>query len=232
MNAAMQYKQAALDAQDGGVPPALPAGMPGMAAMPAMPVMPMVVGDPYMAMGFGFPAGAWPMGAAIPATGSNASGHTEKTTIMLRNLPNDYTRDMVLELLDRNGFLRCYDFVYLPVDFKRKAGLGYAFVNMVTNQEAERAFQELQGFCAWRFTSSKKLEVAWGVPLQGLQVHIDRYRNSPVMHEDVPDKFRPLLFRNGVRIPFPPPTKKLKPPRMKAGREPGPEDDVDDEPDA
>lgn len=141
-----------------------------------------------------------------------------RTTIMLRNLPNDYTRDMVLELLDANDFLGCYDFVYVPIDFKRQAGLGYAFVNMVNNQVAQRAFASLQGFSAWQFTSSKILEVAWGEPLQGLAAHIDRYRNSPVMHDDVPDEFRPLLFQNGFRIPFPQPTKKLQKPRMKAGR--------------
>merc|ERR1740123_2226645 len=45
----------------------------------------------------------------------------ERTTVMLRNLPNDYTRDMLLALLDKEGFQGKYNFVYLPMDFKRMA---------------------------------------------------------------------------------------------------------------
>merc|ERR1740120_413238 len=60
----------------------------------------------------------------------------ERTTIMLRNIPNDYTRDMLLELLDSEGLASLYDFVYLPSDFKRWQGLGYAFVNMVSHEDA------------------------------------------------------------------------------------------------
>jgi len=139
-----------------------------------------------------------------------------RTTVMLRNLPNDYNREMLLQLLDAHGFAGHFDFVYLPIDFKRKAGLGYAFVNMTTAAAAEHAFATMQGFVAWQFCSSKVLEVSWGEPLQGLEAHIDRYRNSPVMHADVPENFRPLLFQGGVVVPFPQPTKKVQKPRMKA----------------
>lgn len=51
--------------------------------------------------------------------------------VMLRNLPNNYTRDMFLSLLDEEGLSELYDFVYLPMDFCRDANLGYAFVNLV-----------------------------------------------------------------------------------------------------
>ena len=62
---------------------------------------------------------------------------------MLRNLPNNYTRDMLLELIDSLGFRGQYapgfcfqlkiveDFIYLPIDFQTQACLGYAFVNLV-----------------------------------------------------------------------------------------------------
>merc|ERR1719507_2334427 len=120
---------------------------------------------------------------------------------------------MVLDLLDAHGFAGCYDFVYYPIDFKRKAGLGYAFLNMVAHSEARRVSVCLHGFSRWHYRSAKVLEVTWGTPLQGLAAHIHRYRNSPVMHEDVPDEFKPLMFRDGIRVPFPSPTKKLNRPR-------------------
>merc|ERR1712217_871416 len=152
-----------------------------------------------------------------PACESSCSpSESSRTTVMMRNLPNDITREMLLELLDTHGFRGFYDFIYLPVDFKRRAGLGYAFVNMATHQAAERMFEVMQGFTAWPYSSTKVLDLAWGEPLQGLEAHVERYRNSPVMHRDVPDKFKPLLFQGDVRVPFPPPTKRLQRPRAKA----------------
>lgn len=134
------------------------------------------------------------------------------TTVMLRNLPNDYTRDMLMELLDTKGFGGNYDFLYLPFDFRRQAGLGYAFVNFSTHEEALRAMLELVGFKDWKVLSQKVLQVSWSNPLQGLAKNIQRYRNSPVMHPDVPDEFKPLLLENGHCVSFPPPQCKLAPP--------------------
>merc|ERR1719401_2723791 len=110
---------------------------------------------------------------------------------MLRNLPNKYTRSALMGLLDENGFKDCYDLVYLPIDFKRSASFGYAFVNMGTHADAERSFKVFQGFSNWTICASNKvLQVAWGEPLQGLDAHVERYRNSPVMHEDIPEEFK------------------------------------------
>ena len=71
--------------------------------------------------------------------------------MMMRNLPNNYTRpvsacaalqqaartkwlcrSMLLQLLDSRDFAGQYDFLYLPIDFTRRANLGYAFVNLVS----------------------------------------------------------------------------------------------------
>mmetsp|Transcript_8467 Transcript_8467/g.21279 ORF Transcript_8467/g.21279 Transcript_8467/m.21279 type:complete len:157 (+) Transcript_8467:2-472(+) len=145
---------------------------------------------------------------------------------MLRNIPNDYTRQMLLELLDTEGFNKDYNFVYIPMDFKRQAGLGYAFVNLIGHSEAERFMAHFEGFSRWKFSSNKICEAAWGTPLQGLNQHIERYRNSPLMHADVPDEFKPILLQDGERIPFPEPSRRIKPPRVKlqcSGSSPQPE---------
>lgn len=140
-------------------------------------------------------------------------------TLMLRNLPNNYTRVMLLSLLDSEGFSGQYDFVYLPIDFKSHASLGYAFVNLSTTQAAERCWKVFEGFNKWVVPSSKVCSVNWSTPFQGLDAHVERYRNSPVMHEHVPDEYKPMLLSEGKRLPFPPPTKKIRAPRIRPGRD-------------
>merc|ERR1712232_62 len=58
-----------------------------------------------------------------------AKGDAPRTTVMLRNMPNNYSRKMFIEMLDHEGFTGHMDFLYLPMDFERRASLGYAFVN-------------------------------------------------------------------------------------------------------
>mmetsp|Transcript_100101 Transcript_100101/g.250927 ORF Transcript_100101/g.250927 Transcript_100101/m.250927 type:complete len:372 (-) Transcript_100101:261-1376(-) len=139
---------------------------------------------------------------------------SSRTTIMLRNLPNNYTRAMLLDLIDWAGFAGKYDFLYLPIDFRTHAALGYTFINLVSPEEAERLRKFFDGFSKWALPSSKVCSATWSHPHQGYEAHVQRYRNSPLMHEAVPDAYRPILFTDGVRVPFPPPTKKIKPPRQ------------------
>ena len=39
-----------------------------------------------------------------------------RTTIMVRNIPNKYTQDMLLELFEKNHKKK-FDFFYLPIDY-------------------------------------------------------------------------------------------------------------------
>lgn len=136
----------------------------------------------------------------------------DQTTVMLRNLPNNYTRDMLLTLLDDKGFAGRFDFVYLPMDFCRDANLGYAFVNLCDTKTLRQMWRRFEGFCDWAVPSSKVCEVKLSGPHQGFMEHMERYRNSPVMHRSVPDAYKPIIFQDGVRIAFPRPTKRIKPP--------------------
>lgn len=162
-----------------------------------------------------------------PRRGNAASGSREKqhrrtgrqepqplTTVMLRNLPNNYSRSHLMELLDARGFARHYNFIYFPMDFRTHAAVGYAFVNMEAPEDAEELWRKFQGFDEWAVPSAKVCAVSWSQPHQGLAAHVARYRNSPLMHASVPDEYRPVLLRNGEVVPFPEPTKRIKPPRQ------------------
>lgn len=139
----------------------------------------------------------------------------DRTTLMFRNLPNNYNRSTLLHMLDSEGFKATYNLVYLPTDFRNFAGFGYAFVNFVSHDDARRAKASFQGFARWRVPSRKTCDVVWSGPVQGLQAHTERYRNSPVMHDSVPDEYKPAVFVDGIRVPFPAPTKRIRPPRVR-----------------
>jgi len=59
--------------------------------------------------------------------------YDEYTTIMLKNIPNKYTREMLVKELRKQGFTGQYDFLYLPTDFANDANPGYCFVDFRTN---------------------------------------------------------------------------------------------------
>jgi len=149
---------------------------------------------------------------AVP---KSRTGPDDRTTLMLRNLPNNYTRTAVLDMLDSEGLAGTYCFVYVPTDFKNFTGFGYAFVGFCAHEHAAQAKRHYQGFSRWKVPSQKTCDVAWSGPVQGLEQHTERYRNSPVMHPGVPDEYKPAVFVNGVRAPFPAPTKRIRPPRLR-----------------
>lgn len=176
--------------------------MPPMMFMPPWQQVPPMMAPPHGA-------------SKSPSSGLGAVGSSAgKTTVMWRNLPNNYTRDGLLELMQQLGFEGAFDFFYSPIDFSSNALVGYAFVNFISTEEADRFYSQLHGFTKWTLKSEKVSEVTWS-SLQGLTHHIDRYRNSPVMHADVSDENKPVLMQDGKRIAFPEPTKKIRAPHLK-----------------
>lgn len=135
-----------------------------------------------------------------------------RTTVCLRNVPNNYTRQMLLELLEEQGLSGHFDFLYLPCDFHRHANLGYAFVNLVDEASVMLFWRILDGFTGWALPTAKVGKVSFSGPHQGLLAHIERYRNSPVMHKSVPDEYKPMIFASGEPQPFPSATRKIKRP--------------------
>jgi hypothetical protein len=132
------------------------------------------------------------------------------STVMIRGVPNGFTRDMLVKLLDAHGFAGCYGFLYLPIDFQKDVACGYAIVQLFTYSDARRLREHFQKFAGWPKCSAKLCD--------HFLANVDRYRNIPAQHESVPDKFKPALFNeDGDRIPFPPPTNTIRlPPTLEA----------------
>jgi len=176
---------------------------------------------------FGEAAGVWDPSTPSTASGdslatdsaSEVEGHAmadAKTTVMLRNLPKALTRDMLVRTLDRLGFAGVCDFVYVPIEFTGGTNLGYALVNVTSPRAAARVWAALDGFRGWELPSDEACSVSWSDPHQGLSALVEKYRNSPVMHQDIPDEWRPALFSCGMRAQFPEPTKAIKAPKVRS----------------
>jgi hypothetical protein len=137
-------------------------------------------------------------------------GHENHTTMMLRNIPNKYTRDMLVNQVSRD-FRGQFDFVYLPIDFKNKCNVGYGFINFRTLQARIHFANAFDGVdvskCLPGLNSRKVVEVSFA-RVHGLDENVNRLRNSPVMTElaDHPE-WMPLIFdEDGEVLPFPQPT--------------------------
>jgi len=135
-------------------------------------------------------------------------GQEPKTTVALRSIPLHFARDQIMQQLDARGFAGQYDFLYLPIDFSRRQNFGYSFVNLTSHERAQRIIAEFDGI-DWGQPGEGKAVVSWSLT-QGLDLHIERYRNSPVMHESMLDECKPIVLEGGVRVDFPPPTKKVQ----------------------
>merc|ERR1711972_694492 len=112
--------------------------------------------------------------------------------VMLRNIPTEYTRASLLEIIDQQGFKGLYDFVYLPLVFQTGLNLTYAFVNLSTVEDAGKFLAHFAGFNDWGMPSDMVCETVWCDALQGVNAFIGRYRDSPIMHESVEDRFQPV----------------------------------------
>lgn len=128
-----------------------------------------------------------------------------RTTVVIRGVPHSLSRAQLMEVLDKEGFSAKYNFVYLPIEFTRGTNFGYAFVDFLDAQWAQHSMIYFKDFDNWGVPHKAQSNVAWSV-LQNLENHVERYRNSPVMHPDVADECKPVMLSNGVRVPFPAPT--------------------------
>jgi hypothetical protein len=133
-----------------------------------------------------------------------------KTTVMVRNLQSSVTQGMFVQQVCDYGFLGLFDFVYMPMNFRAQGNFGYAFVNFISVEVALRFMAHLRAL----ETDEQQWRSVWST-CQGLDANIERYRNSPLMHELIPLDCKPSIYdENGNQVAFPAPTKPFKKPRI------------------
>lgn len=157
-------------------------------------------------------SGHGPHGSASPGCGGSSnhrfslslekvqSGADIRTALMIRNIPNKYNQKMLLSALEENHRGH-FDFMYLPIDFKNKCNVGYAFINFTKPQYIICFYEEFHGRKWGKFNSEKVCEITYA-RIQGKQQLINHFQNSSLMNED--PKCRPVVFgQNGEQEEFP-----------------------------
>jgi len=133
-----------------------------------------------------------------------SDGRERRTTLMIKNIPNKYSQKMLLAAVDEHHRGK-YDFFYLPIDFKNKCNVGYAFINFIDCLSIIPFYNEFHGKKWEKFNSEKVCAITYA-RIQGKNSLIAHFQNSSLMCED--RKCRPIIFHSegphqGEQEPFP-----------------------------
>ena len=110
---------------------------------------------------------------------------------MIRNIPNKYNQEIMMGLLEEAGLMGTFDFFYLPIDFRNKCGLGYAFVNFLSHADAVRAYAAFHNRRWDEFNSKKVCEITYG-RVQGQDELVQHFKTAKFPSTDA--EYCPLVF--------------------------------------
>lgn len=144
-----------------------------------------------------FDQGAVVAPGALPELQDAPADWGETLTVMMRNLPNKYSQQMLLEEINQTGFAGTYDFLYLPIDPETKANRGYAFINFVGPAQSWAFKNCYEGRQIGHFNSGKVITVM-PATLQGFEANHAHYASARVSRGD--PSLRPLFLREPSRV--------------------------------
>ncbi|KAJ8763567.1 hypothetical protein K2173_002450 [Erythroxylum novogranatense] len=144
----------------------------------------------------------------------------DNTTVMIRNIPNKYTRELLMDFLDNYCMVEnqsqkaevqrselvnettvsAFDFLYLPMDFAKGANKGYAFVNF-TDPRAAWNFHRATDNQPWDLFQSSKIREIACARIQGKEQLVSHFHNSTFECDS--DMYLPVCFsppRDGSRV--------------------------------
>ena len=120
-------------------------------------------------------------------------GNDMRTTIMIKNIPNKYDQKLLLDAINENH-LNTYDFFYLPIDFKNRCNVGYAFINFKQPLSIINFYHEFNGKKWKKFNSEKVCLITYG-RVQGFKSLLVHFKASNVMVQ-TDSRLKPIIFTN------------------------------------
>jgi len=120
-------------------------------------------------------------------------GQWDCTTVMLRNLPDQYTRAMLMDTISVAGFRDTFDFFHVPMDSGTNMSKGHAFINFRDSETAWRFKVAFDGKPMGDFNSIKFVVVTKAV-LQGFEANYAHHHNAHSSRGDI--SMRPMFLNN------------------------------------
>eukprot|EP00403_Amphidinium_massartii_P012025 CAMPEP_0178425300 /NCGR_PEP_ID=MMETSP0689_2-20121128/28650_1 /TAXON_ID=160604 /ORGANISM="Amphidinium massartii, Strain CS-259" /LENGTH=314 /DNA_ID=CAMNT_0020046955 /DNA_START=13 /DNA_END=954 /DNA_ORIENTATION=+ len=118
------------------------------------------------------------------------------TSLMMRNVPATFTQEGLMQQLNADGFDGRYNYLYMPFNLATSKTKGYAFINMVTVDDAAKLVEAWSGICL------VPNEESWGSPpmrlhfsaavLQGFEANVRKMLRSKLCRIRNPN-FRPYV---------------------------------------
>ena len=126
------------------------------------------------------------------------SGVDQRTTVMIRHIPNKYSLRTLTEELNHK-FKNKYDIVYLPIDYTNNCNLGFAFINFIHPLYIVDFYDTFSGKKWKRFLSTKRCELAYA-KIQGRNDLLIHFEKGVVMNSQPREK-KPLIL--SISAPYP-----------------------------
>lgn len=110
---------------------------------------------------------------------------------MIKNIPNKYTKKMLLKEIEQN-FKDKFDFFYLPIDFNNNCNMGYAFINFTSVETVKNFYVEFNAK-RWKKFNSEKICTVKYAKIQGKAKCKKIFKDSILLEKK--KKFRPFITR-------------------------------------
>lgn len=131
------------------------------------------------------------------------------TTVVLHNIPKKCARDKFEEWLDEMGFLSDIDFLYVPMDMRKKCNLGQAILNFRTEEAFDR-FSKKFHLVSVKKTSpgaiGNGVHTVVAAPIQGKDANVAKLIKSSLlmsMLANTPEWLPRVFGEDGLPIEFP-----------------------------
>eukprot|EP00929_Paragymnodinium_shiwhaense_P006772 TRINITY_DN110730_c0_g1_i1.p1 TRINITY_DN110730_c0_g1~~TRINITY_DN110730_c0_g1_i1.p1 ORF type:complete len:487 (-),score=73.86 TRINITY_DN110730_c0_g1_i1:563-1963(-) len=144
-----------------------------------------------------------PASDAVDAQPNNFQGVFQEgvtTTLCIKHLAKDTTKQTLQDLLDGAGFKCTYDFIFVRADKSKQGCAGFAFVNFVSSDEAAFFKDSFSDICEGVLQPGKPVAVLAGIN-QGLAKLISAHRQFA--KPDFPVEYQPSVFEDGFEVDFP-----------------------------
>jgi hypothetical protein len=125
-------------------------------------------------------------------------GKDKRTTLMIKNIPNKYTLNIIIKEININ-FKNKYDLFYLPIDYANKCNLGFAFINFVESLQIIEFYDLYKGKKWKKFNSEKICELLYA-KYQGKKELIGHFEKGKVLSFENEEK-RPLILATPNPLP-------------------------------